>query len=339
MSKPFRFSQKDIEYSKYVQARLINQPFELTANNLPPHILGWSDDFNVTTQHIDQYFKSLKDDVEHEALEWKKWKSFNSMQKESFQHHITVLNEQRQVLMQTQIQNQQKGGGGEGTSRGTIAVAAVSAEHTPISDKDPQSEGEKEIRDEDELLRSRKRGLSWKAISKGCVKGKRSVAALRSRYKRAYSLSGNTKTTRSHPVSRQKARATHSANETRNVRYWTKPELKIALQHMESISKNENWDDVLALLPNRTKSAIYARVNDWKRTGKIPTLDEVEDEDEKQDDEDEKMGKVAAPHEEESKHSATDYKDEKLENVAELKRNGTHDEDDDNSYSIYSIVD
>ncbi|KAG7343606.1 hypothetical protein IV203_021551 [Nitzschia inconspicua] len=302
MSKQFRFSQKDIEYSKYVQARLINQPFELTANNLPPHILGWSDDFNVTSQHIDQYFKSLKDDVEHEALEWKKWNSFNSMQKDSFQHHITVLKEQRQILMQTQIQNQQKGGGGECTSRGTIAVAAVSAEHTPTSDKDPQSEGEKEIRDEDELMRSRKRGLSWKAISKGCFKIKRSVAALRLRYKRIVSLSGNTKTTRSHPVSRQKARATHSANETRN-------------------------------------SAIYARVNDWKRTGKIPTLDEVEDEDEKQDDEDENMGKVAAPHEEESKHSATDDKDEKLGNVAEPKRNATHDEDDDNSYSIYSIVD
>ncbi|KAG7357713.1 hypothetical protein IV203_002401 [Nitzschia inconspicua] len=317
MSKPFRFSQKDIEYSKYVQARLINQPFELTANNLPPHILGWSDDFNVTSQHIDQYFKSLKDDVEHEALEWKKWKSFNSMQKDSFQHHITVLKEQRQILMQTQIQNQQKGGGGE----------------------DPQSEGEKEIRDEDELMRSRKRGLSWKASNKGCFKIKRSVAALRLRYKRIFSLSGNTKTTRSHPVSRQKARATHSANETRNVRYWTKPELKIALQHMESISKNENWDDILALLPNRTKSAIYARVYNWKKTGKIPTLDEVEDEDEKQDDEDEKMGKVAAPHEEESKHSATDDKDEKLGNVAEPKRNATHDEDDDKSYSIYSIVD
>ncbi|KAG7357624.1 centromere DNA-binding like protein [Nitzschia inconspicua] len=179
---PFRFARKDIEYSKSVQTRLINQSFE--PDILPPHILGCSDDFNVTLQRIDQYYNSLLEDDKQEAVEWEKWEFLSPMEKDMYQHHITVLKEQRQVLMQTMKQGE---GREEGRRNGRIAV---SAEQTSTSDeKNDRNCGGGGIlywtrAEENKLMQARSRGMSWENICKGCFKGKRSVEALKRRYYR-----------------------------------------------------------------------------------------------------------------------------------------------------------
>ncbi|KAG7357634.1 hypothetical protein IV203_002322 [Nitzschia inconspicua] len=183
----FRFARKDIEYSKSVQTRLINQSFE--PDILPPHILGWSDDFNVTLQRIDQYYNSLLEDDKQEAVEWQKWESLSPMEKDMYQHHITVLKEQRQVLMQTMKQGE---GREEGSRNGRIAV---SAEQTSTSDekKDRNCGGGGGIlywtrAEENKLIQARSRGMSFKDICKRFFKGKRSVEALKLRYYKITSM-------------------------------------------------------------------------------------------------------------------------------------------------------
>ncbi|KAG7350239.1 hypothetical protein IV203_009599 [Nitzschia inconspicua] len=259
-------------------------------------------------------------------------------------------------------QQQLQGQGGEGTVRGAIDV---STEKTPPSDteKESQDNDEKDERicgyqivwtkkDDRQMIQSRIRGMSWEAMSKGCFKGKRSVTALRSRYFQVCSSSGNSKTASSHPVRRLSAHGTHSANQSlhassirkRTKERWSKIEDQILLQNIDSVVNNKNWEEILALLPNRTKGAIAARVRYWENYRKFPVIDdddeeedddkeENEDDEEKaEDDEHEKVEKVMAPHVDEKKESTADDEDEKVEDST------IENEDDDDSYSNCSIV-
>ncbi|KAG7350237.1 hypothetical protein IV203_009597 [Nitzschia inconspicua] len=162
----FRFVRRDIEYSKSVQTRLINQSFE--PDILPPHILGCSDDFNVTFQRIDQYFNSLLEDDTQEAVEWQQWESLSPMEKDMYQHHITVLKEQRQVMMQTM-----------NDERKDISCGGGILCWTRV--------------EENKLMRALSRGMSYEDIRKRFFKGKGSVRALRLRYHKI-----STMTTSSH---------------------------------------------------------------------------------------------------------------------------------------------
>ncbi|KAG7357616.1 hypothetical protein IV203_002304 [Nitzschia inconspicua] len=262
-------------------------------------------------------------------------------------------------------QQQLQGEGGEGTVRGAIDVS---------TEKTPPSDTEKESRDNDEkdekifgyqivwtkkdvrqMIQSRKRGMSWEAMSKGCFKGKRSVTALRSRYFQVCSYSGNTKTTSSHPFRRLSAHGTHSANKSlhassirkRTKERWSKIGDQILLQNIDSVVNNKNWEEILTLLPNRTKGAIAARVRYWENYRKFPVIDDDDEEEEEEDDdkeeneddeekaeddEHEKVEKVMAPHMDEKKESTADDEDEKVEDST------TENEDDDDSYSNCSIV-
>ncbi|KAG7374814.1 hypothetical protein IV203_013909 [Nitzschia inconspicua] len=290
-----RFAGKEIEYSLPVQARLIGQSFQ--PNSLPPHILGISYDFNVTLRRIDEYCESLVDGQQQvTVLEWQKRDSFSPVvEKDVFQQRMTVLKEQQQVLMQKQQSKGKKEKEKELVlARGTIAAkkngarmgamwnqsTLVAIEQTPTSHTDPTSKEEDE-EDEKEM----------EVEDTNCD----GVSPPQEQFDYSCHSFGQTEGDQTLPcpvISQATSRWTNTEN---------------------TILNNENWEEILPLLLNRTKRDITQRTMVWERTGKIQEMD-LDDEGEEDiedgtDNEDETMKKVMAA-EDNDDHYATNIDEE-----------------------------
>jgi hypothetical protein len=301
MPNTVRFGSKDIAYAPSIQARLIGQSFQ----NIPPHILGISFDYNVTLQRIDEYYESLDDHGNMAAKEWEKWDSFSPIEKEIFQHRIIVLQEQQQTLIHKQ--QQQGGSVGGGSRRMSIGMSDIAPakittaakKPSPSSSSDTGSESrsdddEEEVRDEGlsrwskeeetQLFGARSQGMTWQEIWSKFFDGKRTKSAIIQYHNRLMrNMSRNKKkpllssTGQLSPVKRRGTQTTKHPRKTTNVGYrrrsctpWTPAENQILARYWREVLKREKMEEICRHLPRRTPFAIYQRAKNWKKAGKPP---------------------------------------------------------------------